>query len=64
MAIYSWSEAQQIIDFYEQIRDLITDGWVIRWNGNDFKTIEPITLTKYEAPTLEILLGDIRDRNR
>ena len=63
MAVYSWSEAQQIINFYEQMRELIIKGWIIRKRKDEFEAVDIETKIVYSSPTLEILLSHLRDRN-
>jgi hypothetical protein len=53
--MYSWSEAQQVIEFYEQLKELLSKGWVFQ-KQEDFQSVDPETGIVYMGPTLEILL--------
>jgi hypothetical protein len=58
--VYSWSEAEQVIEFYEQIKEYIGNGWQFTIKKKTFAAKDPETGVSYVAETLEILLSHIR----
>ena len=58
--VYSSTESMQVIEFYEQINQMLINGWRIEKKKEDFAATDPKTGIVYLGPTLEILLGHVR----
>ena len=53
--VYSWKEAEQVIEFYEQLTEMFTGGWSVGYDGLQFVLAGP-NGEKCLGSTLEIAL--------
>ena len=56
---YSWAESQQIIEFYEEIVELVKEGWSIGYDGKTFLISGPAG-ELFLGDTLEITLLEVK----